>query len=204
MKWNLRILISIGFIIILILSSYNINAIFPKSISDDIWADGFFNGKISIRNLHGNISGMINLGRSSKKGVFQAKIFFNNELYDAKGWFKEKLIYGTFKNNLISIPLIGLIDLKKSSFEVSLIIPNGNTGEFYSLADDEWKLVLQAAVEAAGDKTALMTGVGHSIKTALSQLETTQDLGIPAVMVMKFRWTVQTDANLKLMAFKSL
>jgi hypothetical protein len=125
MKWNSKILISISFIIILIISSYNINAKLPKSISEDIWADGFFEGKITIRNLDGNISGMINLGRTSKNGVFQAKIFFNNKSYDAKGWFKEKIIYGTFKNDLISIPMIGFIDLKKSSFEVSLIIPNG-------------------------------------------------------------------------------
>ncbi|MFX1559718.1 MAG: dihydrodipicolinate synthase family protein [Promethearchaeota archaeon] len=68
--------------------------------------------------------------------------------------------------------------------DVPLIIPNGNTGEFYSLSEEEWASVLQAAVEAIGSKAAIMTGVGHSIKTARIQLDIARDLGVPAVMVM--------------------
>ena len=68
--------------------------------------------------------------------------------------------------------------------DVSLIIPNGNTGEFYSLSEEEWSTVLQANVEAVANKATIMTGIGHSIKTATMQLETARDLGVPAAMVM--------------------
>jgi len=67
---------------------------------------------------------------------------------------------------------------------VPMIIPNGNTGEFYSLSETEWFEVLRAAVEASGDKIAVMSGIGHSTKTAISQIEKARDLGISAVMVM--------------------
>ncbi|NIU80887.1 dihydrodipicolinate synthase family protein, partial [Candidatus Bathyarchaeota archaeon] len=68
--------------------------------------------------------------------------------------------------------------------DVPLIIPNGNTGEFYSLSEEEWSTVLQATVEVAANKATIMTGIGHSIKTAATQLETARDLGVPAAMVM--------------------
>jgi 4-hydroxy-tetrahydrodipicolinate synthase len=67
---------------------------------------------------------------------------------------------------------------------VPLIIPNGNTGEFYSLSENEWLEVLKTVVEASRDKIPVMSGVGHSIKTAISQINMVRDLGIPAVMVM--------------------
>lgn len=67
---------------------------------------------------------------------------------------------------------------------VPLIIPNGNTGEFYSLSDDEWKIVLQTMLEASHGKIIIMTGVGHSIKTAISQVDIVRNLDIPAVMIM--------------------
>ena len=67
---------------------------------------------------------------------------------------------------------------------VPLIIPNGNTGEFYSLTDEEWSRVLSTTIESAGQKTIVMSGIGHSIKTAVSQLNKAQELGAPAAMVM--------------------
>ncbi|NHI88277.1 MAG: dihydrodipicolinate synthase family protein [Candidatus Thorarchaeota archaeon] len=68
--------------------------------------------------------------------------------------------------------------------DVPLIIPNGNTGEFYSLSEDEWKLVLVSTLDAVGERATLMPGVGHSIKTALAQVDVARELGIPAVMIM--------------------
>ncbi len=68
--------------------------------------------------------------------------------------------------------------------KVPLLIPNGNTGEFYSLSEDEWSEVLHATVVAAGNKSTIMSGVGHSIKTATSQMEKARDLGVSAVMIM--------------------
>ncbi|MFW9925918.1 MAG: dihydrodipicolinate synthase family protein [Candidatus Thorarchaeota archaeon] len=67
--------------------------------------------------------------------------------------------------------------------EVPLIIPNGNTGEFYSLSQKEWVEVLGASVEAVGENSVIMSGVGHSIKTALSQIEQLRNLGVPALMI---------------------
>ena len=67
--------------------------------------------------------------------------------------------------------------------DVPLIIPNGNTGEFYSLSEEEWTTVLKASVEASGGKSTIMSGVGHSITTAVSQLETVRDFGVSAVMI---------------------
>lgn len=68
--------------------------------------------------------------------------------------------------------------------KVPLLIPNGNTGEFYSLSEEEWKTVLNAVVDTSRGKAIIMSGIGHSIKTALSQLDEVRHLGIPAVMVM--------------------
>lgn len=67
---------------------------------------------------------------------------------------------------------------------VPLIIPNGNTGEFYSLSEQEWYNVLDTVVNTVGSQTTIMSGVGHSIKTALTQIEKARSLGINAVMVM--------------------
>lgn len=66
---------------------------------------------------------------------------------------------------------------------VPLVIPNGNTGEFYSLSEEEWRTVLRDSVDASGTKSTIMSGVGHSITTAVSQLETVRDLGVSAVMI---------------------
>ena len=124
MKWNLKIITSLVFILILILSSFNLSAQLPKSIFEDVWVDGIFEGTISIGKSNGDITGMINLGRSSKEGVFHASIIINNESYNAKGWFRDKLLYGFFKRGIISIPMIGLIEIERSSFKVDLLIPN--------------------------------------------------------------------------------
>ena len=125
MKWNLKIITSIIFVLIIIISSFNINAQLPKSISEDIWVDGIFEGTITIGKSNGDITGMINHGRSSTNGVFQATILINDESFEAKGWFKNNLLYGVFKKGIFSIPLIGLIEIHRSAFKLYLIIPNG-------------------------------------------------------------------------------
>jgi 4-hydroxy-tetrahydrodipicolinate synthase len=68
--------------------------------------------------------------------------------------------------------------------QVPLIIPNGNTGEFYSLSEEEWLDVVKISIDAAGERTTVMTGIGHSIKTAISQIRKAQGLNVPAAMVM--------------------
>ena len=90
-----------------------------------------------------------------------------------------------FSDDLSQVDIDGISTntkfLKKN--DVPLIIPNGNTGEFYSLSEEEWTTVLQATVEGSDGKTTIMSGVGHSIKTAISQLDTVRNLDVSAVMI---------------------
>ena len=43
---------------------------------------------------------------------------------------------------------------------VSVLTPNGNTSEFYSLTPDETERVLEATLEAANGRALVMAGVG--------------------------------------------
>ena len=91
-----------------------------------------------------------------------------------------------FSNDLSQVDVDGIsanIEFLRKN-DVPLIIPNGNTGEFYSLSEEEWKLVLVSTLDAVGERATVMPGVGHSIKTAVSQVDNARELGIPAVMVM--------------------
>jgi len=121
---NLKIITYLGLSLIIICSSLNISALLPKSITDDIWADGKFEGIIKIEESTGNITGMMNLGRDSTKGVFKATIQIGDVTFEAKGWFREPLLFGFFKKGSISIPIFGDIVLQRSSFEANLIVPN--------------------------------------------------------------------------------
>ncbi|UCE09258.1 MAG: dihydrodipicolinate synthase family protein [Candidatus Thorarchaeota archaeon] len=68
--------------------------------------------------------------------------------------------------------------------KISVIVPCGNTGEFYSLSKDEWIQVVETTVNAAGEEATVVAGIGHSLKTAIGQLHKTMNLGAHAVMVM--------------------
>jgi 4-hydroxy-tetrahydrodipicolinate synthase len=71
-----------------------------------------------------------------------------------------------------------------AEMKVPLIIPNGNTGEFYSLSEQEWYEVLSTSVEAAGERITVMSGIGQSTKTAIAQVQKARELGVPAVIIM--------------------
>jgi hypothetical protein len=116
----------------MICSSQNINAIIPKNITDDIWTDGEFQGIIRIGESNGNITGQINLGRGSTNGVFKATIQIDNETYEAKGWFRKKIIIGLLKKDSIIVPIYGNILLQHSSFNANLIIPHGSIEATYT------------------------------------------------------------------------
>jgi 4-hydroxy-tetrahydrodipicolinate synthase len=91
-----------------------------------------------------------------------------------------------FSSNLLSIDEDGYASNLKflTDHKVPLLIPNGNTGEFYSLSEHEWFEVLNTTVNAVGTKSTIMTGVGYSITTAKDQIEKARSLGLSAVMVM--------------------
>ncbi|MFW9861231.1 MAG: dihydrodipicolinate synthase family protein [Candidatus Thorarchaeota archaeon] len=67
---------------------------------------------------------------------------------------------------------------------IGMVVPCGNTGEFYSLSEIEWTDVAQTTIEAAGSKMAVMAGVGHSIGTAIDMMNQAKNLGAEGVMIM--------------------
>jgi 4-hydroxy-tetrahydrodipicolinate synthase len=50
--------------------------------------------------------------------------------------------------------------------EITVIVPNGNTGEFYALDPAEIPRLVESAVAAAGGRSVVMAGVGLDIATA--------------------------------------
>lgn len=64
-----------------------------------------------------------------------------------------------------------------------VVIPCGNTGEYYSLSMDERAEVVATTAEAAGDAT-VVGGLGGSTKSALSLLSRYEAANVDAVMVM--------------------
>src|SRR5580693_8382750 len=49
---------------------------------------------------------------------------------------------------------------------ITVVTPNGNTGEFYALDPAEVPRVVESAVAAAGGRAAVLAGVGLDIATA--------------------------------------
>ncbi|MQY33341.1 4-hydroxy-tetrahydrodipicolinate synthase [Streptomyces sp. RB17] len=66
---------------------------------------------------------------------------------------------------------------------IRTLTPNGNTGEFYALTPEERRLVTELTVEEAGDRAAILVGVGHDLPTAIASARHARDLGAPMVMV---------------------
>ncbi|WP_333777130.1 dihydrodipicolinate synthase family protein [Streptomyces sp. IBSBF 3136] len=66
---------------------------------------------------------------------------------------------------------------------ITTLTPNGNTGEFYALAPAERRLVTELTVEEAGDRAALLVGVGHDLPTAIDSARHARGLGARMVMV---------------------
>lgn len=71
-----------------------------------------------------------------------------------------------------------------SSAGAEVFIPCGNTGEYYSLTDDERVGVVRATVQGASDDDAVIGGVAGSTKTVLSLADRYQEAGVDAIMVM--------------------
>jgi 4-hydroxy-tetrahydrodipicolinate synthase len=70
---------------------------------------------------------------------------------------------------------------------ISVITPNGNTGEFYALTPAETRQALETAAKAvsAGDEHGadLLAGVGHDIATAIEAARHAQDHGVRMIMI---------------------
>ncbi|AKJ13949.1 dihydrodipicolinate synthase [Streptomyces incarnatus] len=66
---------------------------------------------------------------------------------------------------------------------IGTLTPNGNTGEFYALTPEERRLVAESTIEEAGDRAAVLVGVGHDLPTAIASARHARDLGAGMVMV---------------------
>ncbi|MGW3915336.1 dihydrodipicolinate synthase family protein [Streptomyces sp. NPDC005070] len=66
---------------------------------------------------------------------------------------------------------------------VRTLTPNGNTGEFYALTPEERRTTTELTVEEAGDRAAVLVGVGHDLPTAVASARHARSLGAPMVMV---------------------
>lgn len=66
---------------------------------------------------------------------------------------------------------------------VQAVTPNGNTGEFYSLSEQECSETVAAAVAATGDRSVVVAGVGHDTATAIAMSRKASAAGAEAVMI---------------------
>lgn len=66
---------------------------------------------------------------------------------------------------------------------IGAVTPGGNTSEFYSLTGDEARRCAELAVGVAGDRAAVLVGVGHDIATAIADARHARRIGAGLVMV---------------------
>jgi 4-hydroxy-tetrahydrodipicolinate synthase len=66
---------------------------------------------------------------------------------------------------------------------VTVLTPNGNTGEFYSLTPDEARRVTESAIKAADGSAEIMVGVGLDTVTAVAAARHAADAGASMVMI---------------------
>ena len=66
---------------------------------------------------------------------------------------------------------------------ITVITPNGNTGEFYALSQAEARQVLETAAAASKGKTEVLAGVGHDIATAVESARHARDHGARMIMI---------------------
>lgn len=64
-----------------------------------------------------------------------------------------------------------------------VIVPCGNTGEFYALTLDEAKDVTKRVVEIVNHRAIVMAGIGYSVETAVELGKHAQQVGADCVMI---------------------
>jgi 4-hydroxy-tetrahydrodipicolinate synthase len=67
--------------------------------------------------------------------------------------------------------------------EITLITPNGNTGEFYTLSEAETETAVESAVRAVGGRAEVLAGVGHDVTTATKAAVHARAAGARMIMV---------------------
>jgi 4-hydroxy-tetrahydrodipicolinate synthase len=66
---------------------------------------------------------------------------------------------------------------------ITVITPNGNTGEFYALSHAEARQAIEVAAQASHGRAELLAGVGHDIATAVEAARHARDHGVRMIMI---------------------
>ena len=66
---------------------------------------------------------------------------------------------------------------------ITVITPNGNTGEFYALSHAEARQVIETAAAASHGQAELLAGVGHDIASAVEAAGHARDHGARMIMI---------------------
>ncbi|RKL65038.1 dihydrodipicolinate synthase family protein [Salipaludibacillus neizhouensis] len=66
---------------------------------------------------------------------------------------------------------------------VKVIVPGGNTGEFYALSLDEMKKVTKKVIEIVNGRALVMVGIGYAVPTAIELGRYAQAAGADCVMI---------------------
>ncbi|KJK44990.1 dihydrodipicolinate synthase [Lentzea aerocolonigenes] len=66
---------------------------------------------------------------------------------------------------------------------VSVVTPNGNTSEFYTLSSAETERALQITVDTVGDRAAIVAGVGHDLSSAVAAARFADRAGANGIMI---------------------
>jgi 4-hydroxy-tetrahydrodipicolinate synthase len=67
---------------------------------------------------------------------------------------------------------------------IPVLLPCGNTGEYYSLSDDERVRIVEQTAAAAGDDAAVVAGAGGSTKHVLQLADRYREAGADGIMLM--------------------
>jgi 4-hydroxy-tetrahydrodipicolinate synthase len=66
---------------------------------------------------------------------------------------------------------------------ISVLTPNGNTGEFYALTEAETRQAVDLTMRSAGDAVTVLAGVGRSVPDAIAAARHAREAGAHAVMI---------------------
>ncbi len=66
---------------------------------------------------------------------------------------------------------------------ISVVTPNGNTSEFYSLTPQEMRQAVEATVAGAAGRALILAGVGFDVNTAIEMAQFAATNGAEAIMV---------------------
>ena len=70
------------------------------------------------------------------------------------------------------------------SHDISTVFVAGGTGEFFSLSQDEYRQIVQIAVQQVGGKVPVISSVGRSIPEAIAFAKIAEEAGIDGLLLM--------------------